>query len=778
MKKFRKLSIILMGITAMVVTLSTPMGLYANDSLIDASNYEANREALEENANRDKDGRRTTIPNTTTKDYTYGTFGRIHIDGWNVEVLSTNIESDGYHTITFKADQYYVLPEVSSSGSDVRFANVQSYMSTGNSYTVNEDKTIGTLRFKPNAERDTFNGTPILIRLVGISEQYQGPQSSYLSSYVFKDIRHSAIEFTGEEKAAGISFQLEGSKTYFVKANTDLKVYPTVNPWFKPIETATVHTGVDSSIDFSNRYYIIKGTNGDSTGDMITYDATAFSLKVYNGHTGKWEVKNTYDFYHADQTITMPDVNDPSIYYDGYRVNGFNVQRLVYEPKMAILDSFTAKETVGLDYTIQTNAADYNKQWVSTGIDPTRDENRLSSLRHREGDIFVSATWIKTYNVTFVDYNGTNLSNQVIDKGNDATAPADPVREDYTFTGWDKPYVNIQGDVVITATYSENPKEEKVNVTFVDYDGTNLSNQVIDKGSDAIAPADPVREGYTFTGWDKAYTNVQSDLVVSAMYSENPQAEKVNVTFVDYNGTNLSNQVIDKGSDAIAPANPTRAGYTFAGWDKAFTNVQSDLVVVATYTPSAVVTPPTEIPPAETPNTPNDPVAPVVNVTTPEVDVEQVAPEQTVPEKEEEKDTVVVEKQDTPKAKGDTGSWALLNLIATILTAVVAIILMLAKHKKEDKEDKNYAEGKVTVQSTRRRWTKVVSVLVSIIAIVLFILTEDMSLPMAIVDKWTILMVVIFLVQVVIFFVGRKWRDHDEDEKKQQGSTTLNQGTI
>ena len=88
-------------------------------------------------------------------------------------------------------------------------------------------------------------------------------------------------------------------------------------------------------------------------------------------------------------------------------------------------------------------------------------------------------------------------------------------------------------DLVYTVNYTE--PVQTYHVTFVDWDGTILETQEVEEGSSATAPTNPTREGYNFTGWDKAFNNVISNLTVTAQYSVIMHT----VTFIDYDGTIL-----------------------------------------------------------------------------------------------------------------------------------------------------------------------------------------------------------------------------------------------
>lgn len=66
----------------------------------------------------------------------------------------------------------------------------------------------------------------------------------------------------------------------------------------------------------------------------------------------------------------------------------------------------------------------------------------------------------------------------------------------------------------------------KYTVKFINYDGSQVGDiQEVEEGKAAIAPTVEAREGYTFKGWDKEFSNVKSNLEVKAIYEENKQSQ-------------------------------------------------------------------------------------------------------------------------------------------------------------------------------------------------------------------------------------------------------------
>ena len=201
------------------------------------------------------------------------------------------------------------------------------------------------------------------------------------------------------------------------------------------------------------------------------------------------------------------------------------------------------------------------------------------------------------------------------------------------------------------------------------------------------------------------------------------------------------------------------------------TKVVGTLTITAAPAP---VTPPTSPTPVSPPPVTPRYIQQVVPAPTPQ---EEVKKEKTPKAEPKEEKVEKVEKEKTPKARPEK-FWALINLICAIVTVLFGLLLLISKrHKNKDDEDDETKDQTTTnedeekeQEKKRGAFTRVLAVLIAIVSVVFFLVTEDLSLPWTWTDQWTIWMVVIGLVQIVVFFVGRKWKnvDDDEDEQAQQ----------
>ena len=199
------------------------------------------------------------------------------------------------------------------------------------------------------------------------------------------------------------------------------------------------------------------------------------------------------------------------------------------------------------------------------------------------------------------------------------------------------------------------------------------------------------------------------------------------------------------------------------------TKVVGTLTITAAPAPVTPATPST--PSSTTSTTPRTPSAP--QVITPAETVEKETTPKAEPKKEEK-----VEEEYTPKASPQY-YWALINLICAILTVLFGLLLLISKRHKDEDDDEEDDETKQQTnnddeekeqEKKRGLFTRVLAVLIAIVSVVFFLVTEDLSLPWTWTDQWTIWMVVIGFVQIVVFFVGRKWKnvDNDDDDEEAQ----------
>ena len=199
------------------------------------------------------------------------------------------------------------------------------------------------------------------------------------------------------------------------------------------------------------------------------------------------------------------------------------------------------------------------------------------------------AKWeINQYTVTVKPENGEADITITQDYGTAIAAPAAPTREGYTFIGWDKeiPSTMPAENMTITAKWVVN----QYTITFDTAGGSAVASITQDYGTAIAAPADPTREGYTFIGWDKAIpaTMPAENMIITAKWKVN----QYTITFDSNGGSEIAPITQDYGTAITAPADPTREGYTFIGWDKAIpaTLPAEDLTITAQWRDIAVPT--------------------------------------------------------------------------------------------------------------------------------------------------------------------------------------------
>lgn len=121
-------------------------------------------------------------------------------------------------------------------------------------------------------------------------------------------------------------------------------------------------------------------------------------------------------------------------------------------------------------------------------------------------------------------------------------------------------------DREVTATCTVTVTKTNYTVIFRDYLGRQIGEaQRVEEGTDATPPTVPDRKGYLFAKWDGDYTNVQSNIVLTAQY----KAIVYTITY-DLDGGVIADNVNPTEytieSETIHLQEPTRDARVFIGW--------------------------------------------------------------------------------------------------------------------------------------------------------------------------------------------------------------------
>ena len=192
--------------------------------------------------------------------------------------------------------------------------------------------------------------------------------------------------------------------------------------------------------------------------------------------------------------------------------------------------------------------------------------------------------------VTFQSEGGSEVASQ-IRANTPADRPADPTKEGYTFIGWynGESEWNFETPVTENLTLTAKWQLNRYTITFDTAGGSEVPSITQDYGTAITPPAAPTRTGYTFAGWDKTIPSTMpaGDMTITARW----QVNQYTITFKPENGGEDIVITQNYGTAITAPANPTKTGYTFAGWDKTIPSTMpaGDMTITARWTENRVI---------------------------------------------------------------------------------------------------------------------------------------------------------------------------------------------
>lgn len=197
---------------------------------------------------------------------------------------------------------------------------------------------------------------------------------------------------------------------------------------------------------------------------------------------------------------------------------------------------------------------------------------------------------IGAYTVTFQSEGGSEVASQ-IRANTPADRPADPTKEGYTFIGWynGESEWNFETPVTADLTLTAKWQINRYTITFDTAGGSEVAPITQDYGTTITPPAAPTRTGYTFAGWDREIPTAMpaENMTITARW----QVNQYTITFKPENGGQDIVIKQDYGTAITAPANPTKTGYTFAGWDKTIptTMPAGNMTITAQWTENRVI---------------------------------------------------------------------------------------------------------------------------------------------------------------------------------------------
>ena len=316
--------------------------------------------------------------------------------------------------------------------------------------------------------------------------------------------------------------------------------------------------------------YSVEGASLEGTPEIICEATTTSPVGEYPIVIKKGSVKNYNDTYingvltitKAPLTISVGDYEkkqyDPMPEFvpdfEGFK-NGETKDVLRKQPTV---NCEANEESTPGEYAIVVKGAEaenYEIKYVSGKLTVTEPDSYTLTYMV-DGEIYQSFS---------VKYRGSITPLEV------------PSKEGYTFSGWSEiPATMPAHDVTVTGSFTIN----SYTLTY-QVDGTEYKKLSVEYGTTITPEVEPVKEGYTFSGWSEIPTTMPAkDVVVTGTFTINSYTLTYQV-----DGTEYKKLTVEYGASITPEAEPTKEGYTFSGWSEIPTTMPAkDVTVTGSFT--------------------------------------------------------------------------------------------------------------------------------------------------------------------------------------------------
>lgn len=315
------------------------------------------------------------------------------------------------------------------------------------------------------------------------------------------------------------------------------------------------------------------------TSDLIIkaiYEKKQFKVVFYNG------LDEVISEQLVDYGTSAKSITDPI--KEGYNFIGWDQDFSNVKSDLNIKPIFEQKELIVKFYDkvgnlIKTEIVKYGENVVGITLPFVEGHNFIGwdkDLNNIKSDLDVYPIYEKnTYLVKFYDEKANLIKTESVLYGESVIGETLPNKEGFNFIGWDKDLTNIKNNLDVYPIY----EIIKYTVKFYGFNKELLKTEIVEYGCNAVGIGNLNVEGYIFTGWDKDFSNVKSNLDVYPVF----ETVKYVVNFYDIEGNIIKTEEVAHGKSAEGITAPSVYGYKFVRWDENIENVTTDLDVFPIY---------------------------------------------------------------------------------------------------------------------------------------------------------------------------------------------------